>query len=106
MEWVSGNIFIRPTELPNAGDITRSHKHNFDHTAIVFTGAVHVEATLPDGTVREGDFFAPAYFLIKKDVTHKITALADGTVYWCVFSHRTPQGEVIEVWDGWREATV
>ena len=67
MEWISGNVFIRPNELPVVGDLVDGHKHNFDHTTIVFTGAVHVRAKLPDGSVREGDFKAPSHFLVRKD---------------------------------------
>jgi len=104
MEWVSGNIFIRPNKL-NAGQTTEGHTHLFDHTTIVFRGSVHVSATLPNGTKIERDFVAPAYFLVRKDVLHAITALQDGTEYWCVYAHRSPQGDVIQEWDGWSEAT-
>lgn len=100
-EWVSGNVFIRPNKLTEAGDVIHGHKHNFDHTTIVFTGAVHVRAVLPDGSVREGDFAAPSHFLVRKDVEHEITATADGTEVWCVYSHTTPQGTISQVYDGW-----
>ena len=79
------------------------HTHNFDHTTIVFTGAIHVDATLPNGTVVSREFRAPAHCLIRADVKHKITALEDNTQYWCVYSHRTPQGEVAEQFDGWMQ---
>lgn len=104
MEWISGNIFIRPNTLDHAGQCVDGHTHNFDHTTIVFTGSVHVEATLPNGEVKTGVFEAPAHFLVKADVTHKITALVDNTVFWCVYSHRTPQGDIIQEYDGWMDA--
>jgi hypothetical protein len=104
MEWVSGNIFIRPNPMPRAGDVTEGHAHNFDHTTIVFKGAIRIEATLPNGTQIARDFAAPAHALIRADVRHRITALADDTEYWCVYSHRTPQGEVTEVATGWEDA--
>ena|SRR5580765_522190 len=106
MEWVSGNIYIRPNKLRAIGDGTEGHTHNFDHTTIVFKGAVHVHAVLPNGTVIERDFRAPSHFLVRKDVLHHISAIEDDTEYWCVYSHRSPKGEVIEEWDGWREATL
>jgi len=105
MEFVSGNIFIRPNKL-RQGQTTEGHAHKFDHTTIVFKGRVHVSATLPDGQRIERDFVAPSYFLVKAEVLHAITALEDGTEYWCVYSHRTPQGDVIQEWDGWKEATI
>lgn len=104
MEWVSGNIFIRPNTLTKAGDVTDGHTHNFDHTTVVFKGAIHVKATLPDGSVVERDFVAPAHCLIRADVLHEITALEDDTVYWCVYAHREPQGDVVQEVTGWYEA--
>jgi len=43
-EWISGNIFIRPNLLENIGDKVDGHQHNFDHTTIIFTGAIHIRA--------------------------------------------------------------
>lgn len=104
MEWQSGNIFIRPNNLPVAGNATQGHTHNFDHTTIVFKGSVHVRAVKPDGTVIERDFVAPSHFLVLADVEHEITALEDNTVYWCVYSHRTAQGDVVQEYDGFTQA--
>lgn len=101
MEWVSGNVFIRVNPLKNIGDKVEGHKHNFDHTTIVFTGAVHVKAVLPDGSVREGDFVAPSHFLVRKDVEHEIVAVQPNTVFWCVYSHQRPQASASEINDGW-----
>lgn len=90
-----------------AGDLMApGHTHNFDHTTIVFRGAVHVEATTPDGRQIVADFRAPAHFLVKADVLHKITALEDDSEAWCVYSHRTPQGDVVQVYTGWEKATM
>lgn len=101
MEWASGNIFIRPNQMANAGDLVQGHTHTFDHTTIVFTGAVHVKATKPDGTVVERDFYAPSHFLVLADVVHEITALVPNTEFWCVYSHRTAQGDVVQEVTGW-----
>ena len=103
-EWISGNIFIRPNHLETVGAKVAGHKHNFDHTTIVHSGAVHVRAKLPDGRVIERDFKAPAHFLVKADVEHEITALEDHTVFWCVYAHRDPQGRVTQEVTGWDEA--
>jgi len=106
MELVSGNIFLRPNELPKAGDYVDGHKHNFDHTSFVIKGSVHVVATLPNGTVIERDFAAGQHFLIRADVTHLITALEDDTLFHCIYSHRTPQGDVVQEANGWGAAYV
>lgn len=100
-EWASGNIYIRPITLAKKGQKIAGHKHNFDHTTIIFTGSVHVRGVCPDGRIIERDFEAPSHFLVLKDVEHEITALEDGTTYWCVYSHRTPQGEVTQEYNGW-----
>lgn len=108
MEWVSGNVFIRASGKMAKGDRTAGHRHNFDHTTIVFSGSIHIKATLPDGSAIERDFGEGQpngrHCLIKAEVEHEITALTDNTEYWCIYSHRTPQGDVIQHWDGWDAA--
>lgn len=103
-EWVSGNVFIRPNQLKRVGDKIDGHKHNFDHTTIFFRGRFNVKAKLPDGRVIEREFAAPSHCLIKADVEHEITALEDDSEFWCVYSHRDPQGRVTEQFTGWEKA--
>lgn len=110
-EWVSGNIFIRPSQMMAAGDVVKGHKHNFDHTTIVFSGAVRIKATLLDGSVIEREFRSPrpdnhlpSHALIRAGVEHEITAIEDGTIFWCVYAHRDPQGQVWQQYTGWSEA--
>lgn len=108
-EWINGNIYIRSNKLAKAGDKVEGHTHNFDHTTIVFKGAVHVLAKLPNGATIERRFGEGQdhgrHCLIKAEVEHEITALVDDTEFWCVYSHRTPQGEISQVWTGWEAAT-
>ena len=104
MDFISGNIFVRKNPLTKVGDAVNGHKHNFDHTTIVFKGALHVKAVLPNGSVVERDFTAPAHFLVRADVEHEITATADDTEFWCVYAHREPQGGVSQVYTGFEEA--
>lgn len=85
--FVSGNIFVRANGLQNKGDNVFSHKHDFDHTTIVFKGSIHVKAIEPNGSTLEYDLTSPSYFLVEKGVEHEITALEDNTEYWCVYSH-------------------
>ena len=110
-EWVSGGILIRPMGIMKSGQVVASHKHNFDHTTIVFTGAVRIRAVLPDGTEIDRIFKSPranwggpSHALIRAGVEHEITALEDNTVPWCVYSHRDPQGEIVQQYNGWRDA--
>lgn len=105
MEFASGNIFIRKTLVnARAGARTGGHLHVFDHTSIVFSGAVRVTANLPNGEKIVREFHAPNHFLVRADVRHDIEAIEDGTTMWCVYSHRTPQGDVVQIATGWPEA--
>ena len=102
-EFVSGNIFIRPNSLLPKGHVTLGHKHTFDHTTIVFTGSVHVKLVNPEGETIEKTFKAPSHFLVRANIEHEITSLEDDTTYWCVFSLRNSEGEVVQEFDGWHE---
>jgi quercetin dioxygenase-like cupin family protein len=104
MEWASGNIFIRPNTLAKAGDQVQGHAHAFDHTTIAFKGSIRVRRTRTDGAVDTVDLVAPAHCLIVAGVEHEITALEDDTVFWCVYSHREPQGDIVQDVTGWAEA--
>lgn len=100
-EWVSGNIFIRETVFDQEGERADGHSHNFDHTTIIMAGAIHVKAKLPNGDVKQREFTSGQHFLVRADVHHEVTALAANTCYWCVFSHRDPQGEIVQQFTGW-----
>ncbi len=103
MEQSCGNIYRRKNKL-GKGQVTQGHTHNFDHLTIVFTGGIHIKAKMPDGSTLERDFFAPSDCLIRADVEHEITALMDDTEYWCIYSHRFPQGQVSMEETGWMPA--
>jgi quercetin dioxygenase-like cupin family protein len=105
-EYAAGNIFIRENPLPKVGDRVAGHKHNFDHVTYVVRGAVHVHATKPDGTEIEADFRAGQHFLVKAEVLHEITATEDDTLFHCIYSHRTPQGDIVQEYSGWGPAYV
>lgn len=105
-EYASGNIFIRENALAKAGDFVNGHAHNFDHTTIIVRGAVDVLAVLPDASVFRAKFAAGQFFLVKADVLHTITATADDTFFLCTYSHRTPQGEIVQQYTGWDRAYV
>lgn len=107
-EFVIGNIFVRRMHFRKKGESVQGHTHNFDHCTLILKGGVKIKYSKADGSlngVRE--FWAPAdgteesWVLIKKDVHHEITALADNTHCWCVFAHRDFQGgEVVQAYNG------
>lgn len=116
-EWISGSLFIRPNHLLKKGNKIVEHVHNFDHNAIFFKGSFKVTVNTPDGRTIIREFAAPgheknihggclSHCLVKKQVRHEIEALEDDSIFWCVYSHQTPQEPhvVSQVYTGWDEA--
>jgi hypothetical protein len=89
---VFGNIWVRQNVLDLAGESHEGHKHYFDHVTLLVKGSVQIEV---DGNpVKE--FTAPTFIVIKKELEHKITAITDDVLYYCVFALRDMDGNVIE----------
>lgn len=74
-EQICGNIFLRPNEMDNIGDLVEGHHHHFDHTTFIVSGAFHVKAKSASGVVREKDFQAGEFFLVRANTDHEITAI-------------------------------
>lgn len=119
-EFVMGNVFIREMLFEKAGDFVRGHAHSFDHVTYVPRGGVlveqlgeairfdeHGEAT--DWEVRRSvekrATEAHNFVLILAGTLHRLTALEDNTKCHCVYSHRSPQGQVQVEYDGFYKAT-
>jgi hypothetical protein len=110
-EWVSGNVYIRSMgeggQGLKPGEIVGGHKHNFDHTTICFCGRWQVQKWASDDRlVHEFTREGPFHVLIEKDCRHAFTFLGGAPIGWayCVYSHRTPQGEISLVETGWPDA--
>jgi hypothetical protein len=89
-----GNIWVRQNLLEKAGDSTQGHYHKFDHVSLLATGKVQVEV---DGYPPK-EFTAPTFIVIKKEYSHKFTALADNTIWYCVFALRDEDGDVTDIY--------
>lgn len=104
------NIFIREMALRRAGEVVHGHAHTFAHTTYVTRGAVRIERLGPDGQVERAIEVRAAdglnWALIRAGVCHRITALEDDSMAHCIYAHRTPQGDVVQEYTGWHEATV
>jgi hypothetical protein len=87
-----GNIWVRQNLLEHSGDNHEGHKHYFDHVTLLVKGNVLVEV---EGRVPK-EFQAPTFIVIKKEHNHKITALTDDVLYYCVFALRDMDGNVVE----------
>lgn len=108
MELISGNIFIRPMPFDQAGSTIEGHAHNFDHTTYVVRGSVRIEALDDAGNVLRSAVKKASdgynWVLIRAGVIHRLTALEANSLAHCIYAHRTPQGDVVQDWDGWSPA--
>jgi hypothetical protein len=87
-----GNIWVRQNTLDKSGDSHAGHKHYFDHVTLLVKGSVQIEVT---GNPTK-EFTAPTFIVIKKEHEHKITALTDDVLYYCVFALRDMDGNVVD----------
>jgi hypothetical protein len=87
-----GNIWVKQNVLELAGETHGGHEHKFDHVTLLVSGKVSVEI---EGHEPK-EFTAPTFIVIRKEHQHKITAVEDGTVYYCVYALRNMDGEPIE----------
>lgn len=91
-----GNIWVKSHILEKAGDSNGvGHLHHFDHVTLLIKGSVKVE--VEGGPPKE--FHAPTFIVIKKNNKHKITALEDDSVFYCVFAIRDIDGQVGDIVD-------
>lgn len=87
-----GNIWVRQNAMEKAGVSYPGHKHHFDHVTLLSKGKVQIEV---EGQPTK-EFSAPTFIVIRKELEHKITALTDDVLYYCVFALRNLDGEVID----------
>lgn len=108
MELISGNIFIRPMTFESG--VIEGHAHNFDHTTYVVRGSVLIEQLDVDGNVLRSVVKKASdgqnWVLIKSGAIHRLTALEPNTLAHCIYSHRTPQGDIVQEYDGWEASYV
>jgi hypothetical protein len=88
-----GNIWVKQNVLEQAGEAFDGHEHKFDHVTLLVSGKVSVQ--IKDNTPKE--FTAPTFIVIRKEHQHKITALEDNTIYYCVYALRDLDGSAMEI---------
>ena len=66
-----------------AGDAEEGHKHQFDHLTLLAAGSVRVTV---EG--KETDFKAPHMIYIHAEKNHRLVALEDNTVAYCIHALR------------------
>lgn len=89
-----GNIWVNKLYFPTKDTIYEGHTHDHDHVSLLMSGRVLVEVN----GHQSKEFVAPTYITIKATHRHKITALEDNTLWWCLHAKRDEDGDVIEVY--------
>lgn len=77
-----GNVWIMQNHFIKAGATLGAHEHYFDHVSLLAKGRALVEV---DGYPPK-EFVGPTFIVIKKEKKHKISALDDDTVLFCIFA--------------------
>ena len=81
---IVSNVFIRQMELEGVGDFVQGHSHNFDHQHLLVAGKVKI--TVDD---KEIEYSAPHIIFIAKGKEHKMEALTDYALGYCIHPIRT-----------------
>ncbi len=76
-------IWVRKMFYEKAATVYEGHKHNHDHLSLLANGRVIIEV---EG-YEPKEFIAPTFVIIRKNKEHKITAMEDGTTWFCLFNH-------------------
>lgn len=81
------NLYSRMMHFEKIGDTEMGHTHPFDHLTLLASGSIAV-------TVDEVEtvFKAPHMIYIHKDKNHKLVALEDNTVAFCIHALRDGDG--------------
>ena len=89
-----GNIWIRKLYFPTKDMEYPGHAHTHDHVSLLMSGSVRVEVEGYEPAI----YKAPTYIVIHANHDHKVTALEDRTLWWCLHAMRDDTGEVVEVY--------
>jgi quercetin dioxygenase-like cupin family protein len=80
------NMYVRMMEFKKTGCCEPGHAHPFDHLTLLAKGSLQIEI---DGMLTT--FFAPKMIFIAKDKVHKVTALEDNTLAFCIHPIRNSE---------------
>lgn len=81
------NLWSRMMVFKKKGNIERGHSHQFDHLTLLAHGSLEITV---EGQVTE--FKAPHMIYISKNKEHKLVALEDNTVAYCIHALRENDG--------------
>lgn len=79
-----GNVWIRKLYFETIGALHDGHSHKHDHLSLLVRGSVTVEVEGFEAQI----YRAPTFITIKAERHHKITALEDDSLWFCIFAVR------------------
>jgi quercetin dioxygenase-like cupin family protein len=96
MPAIQGNmidgVWIRQMYFFESGSVLQGHTHSHNHITLLAAGKLRVTVNN-----KSTEFTAPHMIFIHKDYEHKLEALADKTVAYCIHAVRDKDtGEIIE----------
>ena len=84
---VVSNLFSKQMHFRSAGDVMQGHRHLHDHLTLLAYGRLRV--TIDEQTT---EFAAPHMIYIRADKEHRLEALQDNTVAYCIHPLRDKDG--------------
>lgn len=89
-ERTCGFLKIRPSGILAKGKSIPAHVHKFDHVTLLLAGSARVRLG-----AEYVDLLEPgAEVNVPAGVEHQVTALEDGTTYFCLYAHRDAEGKI------------
>lgn len=90
------NVYCRLMEFKKQGDQEEGHFHDYDHGTLLSQGKLKVEMfDEKDQFISEKVYQGPTFIFIRKDCTHRLTALEDNTIAVCIHALRTIDEDII-----------
>lgn len=83
------NTWVKQMHFLKSGDANEGHTHIFDHQTLLGKGRVKVTVN-----GKETEFTAPTIIYIRAGFEHKLEALEDDTICYCI--HAIRDGERVE----------
>lgn len=88
-----GNIFARMMHFQKSGDVMQGHKHFYDHPTLLARGRLEVNF---EGAITV--YEAPCMIYIQQEAEHRLTALDDDTLAFCIHPIRSNalEGDILD----------
>lgn len=95
--FTGGGVYVKELIMYNRGSAVEQHVHKFDHLSLLARGSVMVEEEHEDVACTR-TYQAPTAVLIRAGIKHKIVALTDDVLWYCIHAIPTDLqvGEDIE----------